>query len=132
MVIDRPRVTARRFVKTSDSSVRNLLRTLHNLQRANQAMQTALVEFEEDFLEEDFLKRSSLRPDDQRPEEQRGLGLLSMAEVCQELGMGKSWIYHRVKSGEIPSIKVGHNIKVKCADLEQYLEKQRYQPSGVA
>ena len=123
MVIDRPKATARELVKPTNSSGRNLLRTLRDLQRANEAMQTALVEFEEDFL-----KRSSSRPDDQRPEEQRGLGLLSLWEVCQELGMGKSWVYHRVKSGEIPSIKVGHNIKVKRSDLEQYLERQRYQP----
>jgi excisionase family DNA binding protein len=56
--------------------------------------------------------------------------LLSIAEVCQELGMGKSWVYRRLKSGEIPSIKLGHNIKVKREDLEQYLESQRYQPSS--
>ena len=62
--------------------------------------------------------------------EQRGLGLLSMVEVCQELGMGKSWVYRHLKSGEIPSIKLGHNIKVKREDLEGYLESQRYQPSG--
>jgi excisionase family DNA binding protein len=107
----------------TDSPVRNLLRTLHDLQRANKAMQTALVEFEDDFL-----TRSRSRPEEQQPVEQRGLGLLSIAEVCQELGMCKSWVYRRVKSGEIPSIKVGHNIKVKRSDLDQYLKRQRYQP----
>src|SRR5215216_6478217 len=55
--------------------------------------------------------------------------LLSIPDVCQQLGMGKSWVYRRLKSGEIPSIKLGHNIKVKRQDLEQYLESQRYQPS---
>jgi excisionase family DNA binding protein len=44
--------------------------------------------------------------------------------------MGKSWVYRRLKSGEIPSIKLGHNIKVKREDLEQYLEGQRYQPAS--
>ena len=39
--------------------------------------------------------------------------------------MGKSWVYRRLKSGEIPSIKLGHNIKVKREDLHQYLESQR-------
>jgi len=86
-------------------------------------MQAALVEFEEDFL-----TPSWARQEEQRPVEQRGLGLLSTAEVCQELGMGKSWVYYRLKSGEIPSIKVGHNIKVKRSDLDQYLKRQRYQP----
>ncbi len=42
--------------------------------------------------------------------------------------MGKSWVYRRIKSGEIPSVKLGHNIKVKREDLEQYLEAQRYHP----
>jgi excisionase family DNA binding protein len=56
------------------------------------------------------------------------LGLLTISEVCQELGMGKSWVYRRLKSAEIPSIKLGNNIKVKRSDLEQYLESQRYQP----
>jgi excisionase family DNA binding protein len=44
--------------------------------------------------------------------------------------MGKSWVYRHLKSGEIPSIKLGHNIKVKREDLEGYLESQRYHPSG--
>jgi excisionase family DNA binding protein len=44
--------------------------------------------------------------------------------------MGKSWVYRRINSGEIPSIKLGHNIKIKREDLEGYLERQRYQPSS--
>ena len=44
--------------------------------------------------------------------------------------MGKSWVYRHLKSGEIPSIKLGHNIKVKREDLEGYLESQRYDASG--
>jgi excisionase family DNA binding protein len=54
--------------------------------------------------------------------------LLSIAEVCQELGMGKSWVYKRIQSGEIPSVKLGHNIKVRREDLEGYLERQRNLP----
>jgi excisionase family DNA binding protein len=60
--------------------------------------------------------------------ESQGLDLLSLVEVCQELGMGKSWVYSRIRSGEIPSVKLGNNIKVKRQDLEEYLENQRYQP----
>jgi excisionase family DNA binding protein len=44
--------------------------------------------------------------------------------------MGKSWVYRRIKSGEIPNIKLGHNIKIKREDLEDYIGRQRYQPSG--
>ena len=65
-----------------------------------------------------------------RSQGQESVELLSITQVCQELGMGKSWVYHRIRSGEIPSVKLGRNIKVKREDLEQYLEKQRYQHSG--
>ena len=57
-----------------------------------------------------------------------GTELLSMAGLCEVLGMGKSWTYRRVKSGEIPSVKLGRSIKVKREDLEEYLESRRYQP----
>ena len=111
----------------TDSSVGNLLRTLNKLQQSLQAMQTALVEFEADLLRQP----SSGLEEKQRPAEESGWRLLSISEVCQELGMGKSWVYRRLKSGEIPSIKLGKNIKVKRPDLEQYLERQRYQPPVV-
>ena len=110
----------------TDSSVGNLLRTLNELQRSLQAMQTALVEFDADLLRQP----SSGLEEKQRPAEQSGLGLLSISEVCQELGMGRSWVYSKLKSGEIPSIKLGHNIKVKRSDLEEYLERQRFQAPG--
>jgi len=59
-----------------------------------------------------------------------GPPLLSPLEVSQKLGMGKSWVYKRLRSGEIPSIKLGHNLKVRPSDLEEYLEKQHYHPSS--
>ena len=110
----------------TDSSLRNLLQTLNALQQALESVQSALIEFEGDLL-----RQSSSLPEEQRPEEeQSGLGLLSISEVCRELGMGKSWVYGRLKSGEIPSIKLGHNTKVKRSDLEQYIQRQPYQTPG--
>ena len=67
-----------------------------------------------------------------RPQERKGLELLSIPEVCQELGMGKSWVYRRIQSGEIPSVKLGRNIKVRREDLEGYLDAQRYQPTSAS
>ena len=69
------------------------------------------------------------REEDSASSETQSLDLLSLMEVCDELKMGKSWVYRRIRSGEIPSVKLGHNIKVKREDLEQYLESQRYQTS---
>jgi excisionase family DNA binding protein len=45
--------------------------------------------------------------------------LFSIPQVCQELGMGKSWIYRRLRSGEIPSIRLGRTIKVRRDELER-------------
>jgi len=34
--------------------------------------------------------------------------------------MGKSWVYQRINSGEIPSVKPGDNIKVRREDLQPF------------
>jgi excisionase family DNA binding protein len=88
-----------------------------NLRRALEGLESALVEFEEELS-----GQSSVRP-----QERRGLDLLSIPEVCRELGMGKSWLYRKLRSGEIPSVKLGRNIKVKRSSLEEYLERQEIQ-----
>ena len=93
-----------------------LKQAFEDLRQALEAAESALIEFEETLGGEEA-------PD--RPQGQRSMDLLSIPEVCQEVGMGKSWVYRRLKSGEIPSIKLGHNIKVKREDLQQYLESQR-------
>ena len=94
-----------------------LRQALDNLRRALEELESALVEFEEKLS-----GQSSVRP-----QERRGLDLLSIPEVCQELGMGKSWVYRKLRSGEIPSVKLGRNIKVKRSSLEEYLESHAVQ-----
>ena len=83
-------------------------------------MESALVEFEE------FIDGEA----QEQPQERQGLDLLSIPELCQGLGMGKSWVYRRLRSGEIPSVKLGRSIKVRREDLEEYLESRRHWPSG--
>ncbi len=56
--------------------------------------------------------------------------LFTVEEVCEVLGMGKSWVYQRLRSGEIPSIRLGRVLKVKQEDLEEYLENQRWRQSN--
>ena len=102
-----------------DGSLRRLKQALQAHREALEELETVLLEFEESFSGEV----------QERPQEGQGLGLISIPELCQELGMGKSWVYRRLRSGEIPSVKLGRSIKVKRADLEEYLEKHRYQPS---
>jgi excisionase family DNA binding protein len=103
-----------------------LMQALESHHRSLEELESALIEFEDD-----------LRGQEERPERLQAhhdreggggsLDLLSIMEVCQELGMGKSWVYRRIQSGEIPSVKLGRNIKVRREDLEGYLEAQRYQ-----
>src|SRR5215203_3363684 len=104
-----------------------LMQALESHHRSLEELESALIEFEE------ALSGREERPE--RPQAKHvgeggggGLDLLSIPELCQELGMGKSWVYRRIQSGEIPSVKLGRNIKVRREDLQGYLEDQRYQP----
>jgi excisionase family DNA binding protein len=111
-----------------DHRIQNLKRTLEPLKYALEAhrrslegLQSALLEFEEALGGQEGQQRPQVQ-------QQSGSSLLSIEDVCQELGMGKSWVYRSIKNGTIPSVKLGHNIKVRREDLEVYLEKQRQQP----
>jgi excisionase family DNA binding protein len=97
-------------------SLKKLKQALQAHHRALEQLESALLEFEESISEE-----STLRP--QQDEHRRGVQLLSIPQLCQELGMGKSWIYRRLRSGEIPSVRLGRTIKVRRDELEQYLER---------
>jgi excisionase family DNA binding protein len=104
----------------------HLKRVLQPLRQAMEAhyrsleeLERALIEFEEEALGGD-------EEETQRWQSGTSFELLSIPEVCHELGMGKSWVYKRIQSGEIPSVKLGRNIKVRREDLEGYLEAQRY------
>jgi excisionase family DNA binding protein len=86
-------------------------------------LESALVEFEQSISKEATVRLQ---------EEQRaGVQLLfSIPQLCQDLGMGKSWLYRRLRSGEIPSIRLGRTIKMRRYELEQYLQTHHY-PSRV-
>ena len=100
-------------------------RSLEQLKQALQAHQQALEQLESALLEfeQSISEKATLRPQE---EQQRGVQLLSIPQLCQELGMGKSWIYRRLRSGEIPSIRLGRTIKVRRDELEQYLDRHHY------
>lgn len=59
------------------------------------------------------------------PVYKRSLQLLSVQEVGELLGMGRSWVYNQIKSGELPSVQLGGSLKVKREDLEEYIENHR-------
>jgi excisionase family DNA binding protein len=97
-----------------EPTLRQIKQGLEHLRQALEELESAMIEFEEKLSGESSV----------RPQEQRGLDLLSIPEVCQELGMGKSWLYRKLKSREIPSIKLGSKIKIKRSALEEYLQDQ--------
>jgi excisionase family DNA binding protein len=118
-----------------DFRTRQLKRALEPLRHALEAhhhsledLESALVEFQEALGGQQEERRQE-RPQAQQQGAEGSLDLLSITDVCRELGMGKSWVYRRIQSGEIPSVKLGRNIKVRREDLEGYLEGQRYQPT---
>ena len=100
-----------------------LKQALEHLRQALEETESVLLESDETFFDKEEEEKHV-----QRTPERRGEDLFSVMEVCQELGMGKSWVHRKIKSGEIPSIRLGHNIKVRREDLEEYLESSRQHP----
>ncbi len=104
-------------------------------QRLEQALQAfvenldgfegALLRFEEALLElEDGVVKGE--PEEQgAPVHQGGQAqrLLSPSEVCEELGEERAVVYRRLRSGKIPSLKLGHALKVRRQDLEEYMKE---------
>src|SRR5215216_4458639 len=99
-----------------------LKQALESNYRSLEELESALIEFEAALGGQERREH----PKEQEAQQGGSLDLLSITEVCQELGMSKGWVYRRIQSGEIPSVKLGRNIKVRREDLEGYLEYQRY------
>src|SRR5918998_6144731 len=100
---------------------------LEGLEGALLKFEEALLELEEGALKEGALKEGALKEGalkEGAPEQQNGhnLRLLSPAEVCQELGEESTVVYRRLRSREIPCLKLGHALKVRRADLEEYMK----------
>jgi excisionase family DNA binding protein len=103
-----------------EESLKQLKEALQAHHQALENLESALLEFEQSISGEATLRS-------QQEEQQRaGVQLLSIPQLCQELGMGKSWIYRRLRSAEIPSVRLGRTIKVRRDELEQYLQKHHF------
>src|SRR5215216_263851 len=92
--------------------------TLKRIQQAFEVQRRALQALEEAILQ-GFEKQS--RDGDHR--------LLSVQEVCEQLGMGRSWVYNQIRSGELPSVQLGGTVKIKHEDLEEYIQRH-HSPSS--
>ncbi len=51
---------------------------------------------------------------------------MQMSEVAEELSVSSSQVYHMVRSGELPAIKVGGRgqWRVERAKLEEYIQRK--------
>ena len=94
-------------------------------------LQSALLGYKEALLEyKEALQKfeEALNGDDLQPPKRQTLRLLSPAEICQELGEERVVVYQRLTSGEIPSLKLGDALKVRQADLQEYMKYMNRQP----
>ena len=108
---------------------------LEGLEGSLLKFEEALLELEEGALKEGALKEGALKEGalkegalkEGAPEHQNGQNtrLLSPSEICQELGEERTVVYRRLRSGEIPCLKLGHALKVRHADLQEYMKGQR-------
>jgi len=60
-------------------------------------------------------------------DEQQHKGL-KVPEVARIIRVARSRAYELVGSGEIPSVRIGHSVRVSRKELDRWLEEQR-QPS---
>lgn len=49
--------------------------------------------------------------------------LLTINDICRELGIGKTSAYKLIKSKKIKSGKIGQKIVIRRKDLEEYISK---------
>jgi excisionase family DNA binding protein len=102
-----------------EQALESFVEDLEGLEGAVQRFEEALLELEEGALKEGALKEGA-------PVHQNGHSsrLLSPSEVCQELEADKASVYWRLRSGEIPALKLGSALKVRREDLEGYMKSR--------
>src|SRR5215212_9861858 len=108
-----------------EQALESFVEDLEGLEGAVQRFEEALLELEEEALKEEALKEEAL--EEGAPMHQNGQSsrLLSPSEVCQELEADRVSVYRRLRSGAIPSLKLGSALKVRRADLEGYMKGGR-------
>ncbi len=87
-----------------------------------EVLDSALLKFEEALLELEEETSEEVAPQHQNGKNHR---LLSPSEVCRELGEERAGVYRKLRDGEIPALKLGHALKVRREDLEEYMNSQR-------
>ena len=103
-----------------EQALESFVEDLEGLEGAVQRFEEALLELEEGALKEEALEEGA-----QVHQNGQSSRLLSPSEVCQELEADRASVYRRLRSGEIPSLKLGSALKVRREDLEEYMKGQQ-------
>ena len=93
--------------------------------QSHQRLQSALLAYKEALLEyKEALQKFEEGFNGEEPQSLRSqsLRLLSLREVCQRLGVDRGSIYQLLTNGELPCYKLEDDMKVRQADLEEYME----------
>jgi excisionase family DNA binding protein len=104
-----------------EQALESFVEDLEGLEGAVQRFEEALLELEEGALKEGALEEGA--PVYQNGQTPR---LLSPSEVCQELEADSASVYQKLRSGEIPSLKLGSALKVRREDLEEYMKGHQH------
>lgn len=54
--------------------------------------------------------------------------LITLKELAKFLGISKSTVYLMVETRKLPFFKVGGSLRFKMSDIEEYLQRVRFEP----
>ena len=55
---------------------------------------------------------------------------LSVTEVQEVLGIGRTKAYRLITSGEIPAVRIGRLLRINRAELDTWAKGNRYRPGA--
>ena len=109
-----------------EQALETFVENLEGLEGAVQRFEEALLELDEGALEEGALEEGALEEGAPVHHNGQSSRLLSPSEVCQELEADRASVYQKLRSGEIPCLKLGSALKVRREDLEEYMKGQQH------
>lgn len=120
-----------RRLPTTTPALRRLEQALENFLQNLEPLEDVLLSFEERLLgfEEALMELGegalNERPPKHQDYQHNPRLLLSPPEVCRELGVDRGLVYRKLSSGEIPSLRLGDAVRVRRADLEDYMRDMK-------
>jgi len=57
--------------------------------------------------------------------------LLNAQEVAAALNMDLSTVYQLLERGELPSIRIGRSVRIRCEDLEKFIESKAQRVAAI-